>query len=476
MSARLLSIVLLLTASMTFAAEKPNVLFIAVDDLNDWISCMGGHPQCKTPNIDRLAARGMLFTNAHCAAPACNPSRASLLTGIRPSTSGVYVNPQPWRKALPNAVTLPQHFTANGYWVGGSGKMFHGAFADPQSWQVYYPSLKKQTPPGFSPKAKPLNGMPNTAHFDWGPIKATDEQMSDAKVAGWVCEQLKQDFDKPFFLACGMFRPHLPWYAPEKYFDQHPLDDIVLPDHLGSDLDDIPPAGKKMAKPDGDHRRVQKAKQWKHAVRGYLASIAFMDAQIGRVLDALDESKHADNTIIVFWTDHGWHLGEKQHWRKFALWEEATRTPLMFVVPKNLATKLPTGVQRASRCSQPVGLIDIYPTLIDLCGLSQNERLEGESLLSQLQDPTAKRDRPALTTHGRNNHALRTERFRYIRYENGDEELYDHQADPMEYTNLAADLQYAKVKNDLAKWFPTTNVEPSPRAKPKKKRNKKKAK
>lgn len=452
------------------AADKPNVLFIAVDDLNDWIGCLGGHPQSRTPNIDRLASRGTLFTRAYCAAPACNPSRASLLTGRLPSTSGVYLNPQPWRLAMPDAVTLPQHFTANGYWVGGSGKMFHGAYADPDSWQVYFPSRKRQSPGSPMPENRPLNGIPRTSHFDWGPVNTTDDQMGDAKVADWVVQQLSSDFDKPFFLACGMFRPHLPWFVPQEYFDLFPLDEIQLPDTLETDLEDIPPAGVRMANPDGDHRRVLKYKQWKSAVRGYLASIAFMDRQIGRVLDALEASPHAENTIIVFWTDHGWHLGEKQHWRKFALWEAATRTPLMFVVPPGVSEQLRQGSPENARCDTPVGLIDIYPTLIELCGLTPRADLEGSSLLPQLRNPKARRDRPALTTHGRNNHALRSARFRFIRYANGDEELYDHAADPMERTNVAKNPEFAAVKRDLARWFPKNNAPESPRDKKKAKR------
>lgn len=451
-------------------AEKPNVLFIAVDDLNDWIGCLGGHPQCRTPNIDRLASRGVLFTQAHCAAPACNPSRVAVLTGILPSTSGVYLNSQPWRPALPDAVTLPQHFTANGYRVGGSGKMFHGRYADPESWQFYFPSLKRQSPGSPMPQNRPLNGIPNTSHFDWGPVQAKDSEMGDAKVADWVIEQLSQEYDRPFFLACGMYRPHLPWYVPPEYFEALPENEIRLPETRDDDLDDVPPAGIRMARPQGDHRRVLKYNQWKPAVRGYLASIAFVDRQIGRVLDALEDSPHADNTIIVFWTDHGWHLGEKQHWRKFSLWEEATRTPLMFVVPEEVST-LAAGTQPGSRCDTPVGLIDIYPTLLELCGLSENKRLEGTSLVPLLRNPSAGRDRPALTTHGRNNHALRNERFRYIRYANGDEELYDHASDSLEYRNLADDPEFDQVRKELARWLPKANApnaaQEQPSSKPK---------
>ncbi len=450
-------LLMLLSLPVTAADHKPNVLFIAVDDLNDWVSCLGGHPQCRTPNIDRLAAMGTLFTNAHCAAPACNPSRAALFTGILPSTSGVYENPQPWRPAMPDAVTLPQHFMAHGYWAGGSGKMFHGAYPDPASWNTYFPSLTRQRPTDPLPANRPLNGIPRTSHFDWGPVDTTDEKMSDSQVADWVIGQLGREFDKPFFLACGMYRPHLPWYVPPRYFDAFPLDNIRLPETRPDDLSDIPPAGIRMAKPDGDHARVLKYNQWKPAVQGYLASIAFADAQIGRVLDALEASPHAKNTIVVFWTDHGWHLGEKQHWRKFALWEEATRTPLIFVVPPGISA-LQAGTVPNSRTASPAGLIDIYPTLVELCGLSANAALEGHSLMPQLRDPTEIRQHPVLTTHGRNNHALRDVRFRYIRYANGDEELYDHASDPMEFTNLAARPEFADVRQRFESLLPETNA------------------
>ncbi len=437
------------------AADRSNVLFIAVDDLNDWIGVLGGHPQTQTPNIDRLAARGTLFTNAHCAAPACNPSRVALMTGIRPSTSGVYVNAQPWRPVMARAVTLPQHFMRHGYTALGAGKIYHGSFPDPASWDQYFPSKRKQRPNDPQPANRPLNGIKKTAHFDWGPLRIDDAAMSDHKVADWVISQLGQSHTKPFFLACGIFRPHLPWYVPEEYFQMFPLEDVLLPKTLADDLSDVPPLGKRMAKPQGDHRKVTRHKQWKKAVQGYLASIAFADRQVGRVLDALADSPHADHTIVVLWTDHGWHLGEKQHWRKFALWQRATRTPLMIVAP---------GVtQPNTRCSRPVSLIDIYPTLIDLCGVGERSELEGASLRPLLEDPDQAWSRPALTTHGRQNHALQSDRYRYIRYTDGSEELYDHTVDPHEWHNIANDEEFTTVKAQLSKWLPDKNAEDAPR-------------
>ncbi|MCD6392459.1 MAG: sulfatase-like hydrolase/transferase [Planctomycetes bacterium] len=439
------------SAGAAAGRKKPNVLFIAVDDLNDWIGCLGGHPDARTPNIDRLAKRGVLFSNAHCAAPACNPSRAALMTGVRPWTSGVYMNPNPWRRSpvLKNAAALPQHFMAHGYRAMGSGKIYHGSFPDPASWDEYWPSQTQNKPPDPLPDGRPLNGIPRTSHFDWGPVDADKTEMGDWKVADWVIGQLNKKHDKPFFLACGMFRPHLPWYVPKEYFDLYPLDKIKLPTIKEDDLDDVPPIGRKMSG-GRDHRNVIKYNQWRKAVQGYLASISFTDECIGRVLDAFDKSAYTDNTIIVFWADHGWHLGEKLHWRKFALWEEATHNPMMFVVP---------GLTKAGgRCRRPVNLIDIYPTLVDVCGLTPKAELEGVSLKPLLLNPQAKWDRPSLTTYGRGNHSVRSERWRYIRYSDGTEELYDHDADEMEWTNLASDPKYARVKKDLAKWLPKTDV------------------
>lgn len=437
-------------------AEKPNVLFIAIDDLNDWIGKLGGHPRTLTPNINRLADRGVLFTNAHCAAPACNPSRAALMTGVAPYRSGVYMNRQPWKPALKDRITLPQHFMEHGYAAIGSGKIYHGRYPDPESWDKYWPSKTKNRPRDPKPDVKSVSGL-NMAHFDWGPVDVEDAEMGDTKVVDWVIGQLQAEHQKPLFLACGIFRPHLPWYVPTKYFEKFPVDDILLPAHRRDDLDDIPPAGVKMARPRGDHAAVVEHEQWHAAVQGYLASIHYADAQVGRLLDALNASPLADNTVIVLWTDHGWHLGEKKHWRKFALWEEATRTPLIFVAPPD-TPGLPEGTPTGTRVGAPASLLDIYPTLLELCGLPPREGLSGQSLVPLLADPRAARERPAITTHGRLNHSVRTDRWRYIRYADDAEELYDHASDPMEYVNLADHPAYKEIKAKLAKWLPQKNA------------------
>ena len=429
------------------AAARPNVLFVAIDDLNDWIGPLGGNPATKTPNLDRLAQRSIKFSRAYCAAPACNPSRAALLTGLRPSTTGVYNNSQPWRPALPEAITLPQHFMAAGYHVAGGGKIFHGGTNDPACWHDYF---KQQRDP--QPAARPVNGIAGTAQFDWGPLDVADDAMSDYQVVSWAQKFLAAKQEKPFFLAVGLYRPHLPWYVPKQYFDQFPLETVKRPEVPDDDLADIPAAGRKIARPDGDHRRVVESNNWEKAVQGYLASIAFADAQVGRLLDALEKSPYADNTIIVLWGDHGWHLGEKQHWRKFALWEEATRVPLLIRLP---------GMSSGQDCPRPVNLVDLYPTLIELCKLPPKQ-LDGVSLVPLLKNPQADWEQPAVTTHGRNNHAVRSERWRYIRYADGSEELYDHQQDPMEWKNLAGAPQYDQIKTSLAKWLPKTNAQNAP--------------
>jgi len=432
------------------SSAPPNILFIAVDDLNDWIGVLGGHPQVKTPHLDRLARRGMVFRRAYCAAPACNPSRTALMTGRRPSRTGIYHNPQPWRPVLKEAVTLSQHFMNNGYTALGGGKIYHGSFNDPASWDHY-----ENAPP--SPKPAPAvlkDPKSRSGGIVWGELDVPDSDMSDYKIVSWAIDELKRKHDKPLFLACGIYRPHMPWQVPRKYYDLYPAGKVVLPEVPKDDLEDVPPAGQRVAKPQGDHATMLETGNWRRAVQAYLASITFADAQVGRLLDALDESGRRTNTVIVLWGDHGWHLGEKEHWRKFALWEEATRTPLIVVAP---------GVtDEAQVCETPVDLLNVYPTLVDLCGLPARQDLDGVSLRPLLENPKTAWERPALTTHGRNNHALRTARWRFIQYADGSRELYDHDADPMEWRNVAGDPGNAEVMAGLTAFLPTDNVPDAP--------------
>lgn len=428
--------------TLVLAAEpapttRPNVLFIAVDDMRDWVGYLGRNPQTITPNIDKLAARGVHFSRSYCAAPVCNPSRAALMSGLRPSTSGVYENGNDWRTVMPESLMLTTTFRKAGYEVLGSGKIYHGSYERRSEWDDYL----KNT--GQDPKPTGDTGVGGIA---FAPLDCKDEDLREWKITGYAIDQLQKSHDKPFFLACGLHKPHMPWNVPRKYYDMHPLDQIKLPPYLDNDLDDIPPAGIRMAHPETDHARILQSGRWKEAIQSYLAAISYSDAMIGRLMDAFDRSNYRDNTIVVFWSDHGWHLGEKHHWRKFALWEEATRSPLVWVVP---------GLTKPNTvCDRPVDFMSIYPTLTDLCGIPTPKHVEGRSLRPLLADPNSTWDQPALTTYRFKNHAVRTEAWRYIRYANGDEELYDEINDPNEWTNLAGLPAHAARKAELAKSLP----------------------
>ena len=379
------------------------------------------------------------------------------MTGILPSTSGVYHNSQPWRPAMPKAVTLPQHFTQHGYWSAGSGKIYHGRYPDPASWQTYFPDQKKNKPVDPLPAKRPVNGIPKTAHFDWGPVAKPSKAMGDYQVADWIIGQLKREHEKPFFLGCGIYLPHLPWYVPGKYFDMHPLENIQLPEHRTDDFDDIPEGGKRMASRAGGI--IRESGKWREAVQGCLAAASFADACVGHVLNALKESPYAENTIIVLWGDHGYDVGEKK-FAKSALWEQTTRTPLIIHVPAALG-----GNKNVSTCTRPVSLLDLYPTLIDLCGFPPSQtssQLDGRSIAALVRNPQAKWPYPAIITHSPHwhgpNHAVRSERFHYIHYNKGGEELYDVAKDPNQWHNLATDDNYSKDKAELKKWLPKKNA------------------
>ena len=428
---------------------RPNVLLIAVDDLNHWTGPLGRNKQIQTPNIDRLAARGVTFTNAYAAAPACNPSRVALLSGLRPSTTGVYHNPHDWRPHVSREKTLISHFRANGYLTLGAGKIYHSQLDRQEEWDDYGTERRES--------CRLLNPTDGVGAIKFSPVDCGDEDISDYSVADYGIAQLRRTHDKPFLLTIGFRKPHMPWNVPKKYFDMYPLDRIELPPYRDADLDDVPPAGVKMARAPrssaadapSDHELMLRSGRWKEAVQAYQAAISYVDGQIGRVLDALDRSAFRDNTIVVLFGDHGWSLGEKHHWRKFALWEEPTRAPLIWVAP---------GLTKAgARSTRTIDLMSVYPTLAELCGLRIPSHVEGVSVRRLLTDPAAAWDRAALMTHGYRNHAVRSARWRYIQYENGDEELYDELADPFEWTNLAADERYRGVKRELATFFPTVN-------------------
>ncbi|HRA88334.1 MAG TPA: sulfatase, partial [Planctomycetaceae bacterium] len=424
-------------------AGKPNVLFIPVDDLNHWVGHLGRNPQTKTPNIDRLARMGVTFTNAHCAAPVCNPSRAALLSGMRPGTTGVYDNGHPYELAINAEQSLVTQFRKAGYDTLGMGKLWHGGLGFPEQWTATGGREKTDN------LAKGVLDDRSIGGIRFGILNAGDEAVPDTSIADYVIGELSKTHDKPFFLTAGFHKPHMPWNVPQKYFDMHPLKDIQLPPIKAGDLSDVPSAGIKMAKPDGDHRQILESGRWKEAVQAYLAAISYLDGQVGRLLDALESSPHRDNTIICLWGDHGWHLGEKEHWRKFALWEEATRAPFIWVVP---------GLTKAGDvCHRPVDFMSIYPTLCDLAGVPIPAHVEGKSIRSLLANPASTEPHISLTTFGRNNHALRDDRWRYIRYADGSEELYDHDTDPYEWTNLASLPEHGDLKAKLATHFPTVN-------------------
>jgi arylsulfatase A-like enzyme len=450
------------------APAKPNVLFVSVDDMNDWVGCLGGYNGVRTPNIDRLARRGALFANAHCASPLCNPSRTALLTGLRASTTGIYNNDQFWKPNLPGVTTMPMYFKAHGYHVAGAGKVFHHTAGNnpPDQWdefqlQVFddpwyrradwYP-WNKRVP---APAGHPFNGLQNfQGEFDWGVIPAEEREYGDQRAIDFGLKQLAENKGKPFFLAIGLWHPHIPMFAPQKYFDMYPLDKVKIPYTPDGDLDDVPKVGQELAAARRDeHRRIVREGKWREAVRAYLAAITFADAMIGRLLDGLEKSPHANNTIVVFWSDNGWHLGEKEHWHKSTLWQRSTHVPLIIAGPGVKQT----GVAR----QQAVSLLDLYPTLIDLCGLPAKPELEGLSLKPLLRNAGAQRP-PAVIDFNRGNHAVRTDRFRYIRYHDGGEELYDEKSDPQDWKNLAQDPRYAPVKEELAKWIPKKAATPKP--------------
>jgi arylsulfatase A-like enzyme len=489
-------------ASITLAAQaaapaRPNVLFIAVDDLNDWIGPLRGHPQVKTPHLDRLASRGITFTNAHCAAPLCNPSRAAVFSGLQPFQTGVLANDEKAiRTARPDAVLLPQHFQQAGYRTYGTGKLLHQKgpglceteFYPEQRWSPFAPAAVNYTAAELPSKGSanpqhhtvlkgrpvvlPLNRMPSDRaaaspggeSFDWGPVDVDDSDLGDGQIADWAVQQIRTQAKspaQPWFLAVGFYRPHIPLFAPKKYFDLYAGLDIQLPVVKADDLDDLSDTGRKWARDPvtaGSHAAVVKHGQWQAAVTAYLACVSFIDAQVGKLLEALDASPAADNTIIVFWGDHGWHLGEKEHWGKWTGWQRSTRVPLLIAPPRSGAT---ANFPRGATCADPVGLIDLYPTLIDACGLTARPGLAGESLVPRLKTPAAASDRHILTAFDAGNFAVTGPRWRYLRYADGNEELYDSANDPHEWTNLAGRPEHRAIQQAMAAKIPAVTASPA---------------
>lgn len=423
----------------------PNVVLIAVDDLNDWVGCLGGHPQAHTPNIDALAKRGTLFTNAHCQSPVCNPSRASMMSSRYPESTGIYflspsLNQSP---IITDAPLLPQRFEQAGYYLTAAGKLFHN-----QENKQYFPNYAGSFG-GFGPypenKLAPFPGHPL---WDWGayPIGSPDaenadldQQMPDYRIASWADQQLAQPQDRPLFMGVGFYRPHVPQYVPAKWLERFPLDEVQLPVTSEDDLEDLSPYAINLTRLEHvapTHEWVVEHDQWKPLVQTYLACVSFVDAQVGRVIDAIDRHGYAENTIIVLYSDHGFELGEKQRWAKRSLWENSTRVPLIIVGP---------GIAPGQVCHAPVELIDLYPTLLDLTAQPADPRHEGQSLVPLLNNPDAHWPHPARCSFGPGNLAIITQGHRYIRYHDGSEEFYVHDTDPHELRNRINDPALADL-------------------------------
>lgn len=449
--------------------KKKNVLFIVADDLNSWIGALGRHPNSKTPAIDMLAAHGTLFSKAYCTAPYCNASRMSVFTGCLPSTTGIYQNEPFWLEG--RRETFIETFRAAGYSCLGAGKVFHGVFdyatagqnADRWAeWKELHDHLHlwdgfMQNTAEPMPPQRPLNKMfdfsrfdelsPWNHLFDWGPIPDDREQdLPDRKLAEVASNFLKYPGDQPFFFALGLYKPHLPWYVPRRFFDLYPPESITLPFVREDDLDDVPEIARQWALNPPDHETVLKHGQWRHAVQAYLAAVSYCDHLIGLVLEALAKSPAADNTIVVLWGDNGFHLGEKLHWRKFVLWEEATRVPMIIAQPRRK--------DAAPIVAQAVSLMDLFPTLADLCGVTAPSEIDGRSLRPLMQHPDADWPHAAITTWQRGNHSVRLGDWRYTRYHDGSEELYNHSSDPFEWTNLVGRSEFEVTVGSLKAKLP----------------------
>jgi len=431
------------------AAEKktpPNILFISIDDLNDWPAFLKGHPDAKTPNMDRLAKRGTSFRDAHCQFPLCGPSRASVFTGMLPTSIGVLDHLKDDELAeIARVKGLPlmhTYFADAGYKTMAVGKLYH----------EHVPTGTVDMSGGrgpFGPKPKPgFKWVSDRTSTDWAAWPERDDQTADFRSAEWTVARLGEAHDRPFLLMTGFLRPHVPWFVPQGWFDLHqPAERLMLPPYRADDWSDIPPFAVSVATDDQYPTTAwaQEHDEWHNIVQAYLACVSYVDHYVGEVVDALDRSPYADNTIIMLWSDHGYHLGEKGLFKKVTLWERSTHVPLMVVGP---------GLPANQVCDQVVSLLDMYPTLVDLAGLPENLRNEGQSLRPLIENPAAAWDHPAITTLFAGNHALTTDEYRYIRYKDGSEELYDRANDPNEWTNLAGDGKLAGVKAELAKRLP----------------------
>jgi choline-sulfatase len=429
------------------AENRPNVLFLVIDDLNTWLLSNPDRYTGKViaPNLQRLAASGVNFTQAFTASPKCSPSRTAFLFGVAPWKSGAYdngVKPEPVDAVLAKTISMPAHFRKHGYYTSKVGKVSHG-FSQKGEWEVDKRiGGRDPYPPGaplFGPKMDNKGKPVRKNERDWGPTHLAESEMGDTKCADFAIAELGKTHDKPFFIACGLFHPHMPWYVPQKYLDLYPVKDVVLPARNPDDLDDLPEVARKLV--GSWSAKVSTPDEERSAIQAYLASTTYADAQMGRVLDALEKSPYKDNTIVVLLSDHGFHLGEKDHLQKGTLWEEATHSLLMFRVP---------GVTKPNQvCARPVSLLDLYPTLADLAGLPKPAHLDGRSLLPLLKDPRTPWDFPALSAY-QGHMSIRTDHHRFIRYTDGSTELYDRSKDPREWVNQTNNPEYSVIKQKLA--------------------------
>jgi arylsulfatase A-like enzyme len=453
---------------------KPNVIFITIDDENDWIGPFGGNSQVLTPNLNRFCnEKAMIFTNAHCTGPVSCPSRSSLLSGFRPERSGCYNNDQNMLKSalIQEYATMPEFFSKNGYVTISSGKIFHkhqtpegqdqGQWAF-DIWQQEKGNMKPRRDKLTSRTEGLLDGVRLDdqrytglvgTDFAWGPTISGKEETTDYRTAQWFSKQLQSDFDKPFFMAVGFAKPHLPWHVPQEFFDLYNLDSIKIPEYKLDDLDDIlTPTGEKKFSATEDFLWVsQNEKLFKGAVRAYMASTSYADYCLGIIIDALENSKYKNNTIVIICGDHGWHLGEKLRFRKVTLWSESTRLPLIIRTPE---------MNNPGACNRVVNLIDLYPTLVELCGFPKREIIDGRSFVPLLKNPKRNWPYPSITTLGPGAFTVNDENYRFTRYEDGTEELYDLKKDPMEWTNLVRlnDRKASKAKANLEKWMPKSSA------------------
>lgn len=461
--------------------QKPNILLISIDDQNDWIGYLNGHPQIKTPNIDKLASEGVAFTDAHCSTPLCTPSRSAIISGKHSYKTGVYDNTGEKLDYLDPSL-MPHFFKKNGYRTYGTGKIMHfkeelweESWFPQQRWSpfknekdVLYTNKSLKTK-GTETQSNivigsdgkeydlPLHGMPSDRQkdkkigdsFDWHGFDLEDNAFGDGQIVEWAAKKINEKSEKPFFLGVGFYRPHIPLYAPKKYFDEYPIEELILPETIANDLEDLDSAAKDVAAEifsGGKHSTILKYQQWEKAVQAYMGCTSFVDTQIGYLIKELKNSGKLDNTIIVLFSDHGYHLGEKEHWGKFTGWKESTHVPFIIIDPAS---------KNKGLCNETVSLLDIYPTLIELTGLQNSEIIfDGESLTSFIENPIKKTERVVLTSFRKGNYAVTSTEWKMIRYKDGSTELYNRLDDKNEWYNLANQTRYKDIIISLEKQLP----------------------